>query len=153
MQVASLEKSRFHLFRHAHMEFGGSNLDVNDIPFLRQNKKIVHHAWPWNDYDNRWLLGKNYYTILRILGMFLILDMDKSTLLNPKVEWWLQHMKWQLVWFYVYVNKFEKYIYPLQKKLFNFVDLGCFTIMRHDFINQHTKYQRDKKNYWSKKFK
>jgi hypothetical protein len=44
MEVASLEKARFHLLRRAHMEVWGANLDVNDIPFLRNNNKIVHHA-------------------------------------------------------------------------------------------------------------
>jgi hypothetical protein len=33
IEVASLEKARIHLLRHAHMEVGGVDLDVNDIPF------------------------------------------------------------------------------------------------------------------------
>ncbi len=33
MEVASLEKARIHLLKRAHMEVGGVDLDVNDIPF------------------------------------------------------------------------------------------------------------------------
>jgi len=115
---------------------------------LRQNNKIVHHAWPWNDYDNRWLLGKNLLaTILWILGMFLILDMDKSILLNPMVEWCLRHMKWQLVWFCVYVSKFEKIKNKIPCKHFYLI---CGTRM---FFNHKTwfhqlayiEYQRGQK--------
>jgi hypothetical protein len=67
MEVASLEEVGFCFIRSAPVDVGGANLNANDIPFLKCDKKIMHHAQPKKDHDSRWLFGKNLRTIMLLV--------------------------------------------------------------------------------------
>jgi hypothetical protein len=59
MEVASLEQVEFHLAKCALIDVHGGNLDVETFPFSKHDIKIVYHAPPRKDHDNKWLFGKN----------------------------------------------------------------------------------------------
>ncbi len=72
VEVASLEEVRFCFLRCAYVDVGGANIDANDIPFKKCDNKFMHHAQPRKDHDNKWLFGKNLWTIM--LRVKYILD-------------------------------------------------------------------------------
>lgn len=59
MEVTSLEEVGFCFLRCVYVDVGGANRDANDIPFKKCDNKIMHHAQPKKENDNRWLFGKN----------------------------------------------------------------------------------------------
>ncbi len=64
MEVASLEKVGFHLVKHAPVEVGIVNLNVNDHPTSKHDNKIVHCVPLGKDHDNMWLFRKTLTTTI-----------------------------------------------------------------------------------------
>jgi hypothetical protein len=58
MEVASLEQVGLHLAKHARVDVHGGNLNAKAFPFSKHDNKIVYHAPPRKDHDNKWLSGK-----------------------------------------------------------------------------------------------
>jgi hypothetical protein len=67
MEAASLEEVGFCFITSARVDVGGANLNANNIPFLKCDKKIMYRAQPRKDHDSRWLFGKNLRTIMLLV--------------------------------------------------------------------------------------
>jgi hypothetical protein len=59
MELAFLEEASFHMLKHAVVEDGGGDPNVDEIPIPKHDNKIVHHVPPRKDHDNKWLFGKH----------------------------------------------------------------------------------------------